>query len=98
MVSILGPGLVWLITDKEINLLGQLEKHNKQLEQRNRENKALNRMAQSHLAECLSDRSQPVLAQVEPNRLAEGPAIFTEPTQHQPHLAVQYEPVGASRN
>ena len=77
MVSILGPALVWLISDKEINLLGQLERHNKQLEQRNRENRALNRMAQSHLAECLSDWQQPGPARVEPTGPAEGPAVFT---------------------
>ena len=100
MVAVLGPALVWLVSDKEIGLLSQLERHNnrlqqrdRQLEQRNRENQALNRMAQSHLSDCLSDWPQPELAQVEPNRLTEGPAIFTEHTHYQPAPVVRYVPV-----
>jgi hypothetical protein len=52
LVSILGPGLVWAASDKEVRLLQELERRNRQLEQRVRENKALNRMTQAHLADC----------------------------------------------
>lgn len=52
LVSILGPGLVWAASDKEVRLLGELDRRNRQLEQRVRENIALNRMTQAHLADC----------------------------------------------
>lgn len=52
LVSILGPGLVWAASDKEVRLLQELERRNRQLEQRVRENLALNRMTQAHLADC----------------------------------------------
>lgn len=52
LVSVLGPGLVWAASDKEVRLLMELERRNRQLEQRVRENMALNRMTQAHLADC----------------------------------------------
>ena len=54
LVAILGPSLLWAASGKELNLLRELKKRTNQLEQRVRENKALNRMTQAHLAECLS--------------------------------------------
>jgi len=54
LVSILGPCLLWAASGKELSLLRELQQRNSQLEQRVRENKALNRLTQSHLAECLS--------------------------------------------
>lgn len=54
LVAILGPSLFWAASGKELSLLGELQKRTSQLEQRVRENKALNRMTQAHLAECLS--------------------------------------------
>lgn len=58
LVSILGPGLVWAASDKEVRLLQELERRNRQLEQRVRENKALNRMTQAHLADCSTGPSE----------------------------------------
>jgi hypothetical protein len=58
LVSILGPGLVWAASDKEVRLLEELERRNRQLEQRVRENKALNRMTQAHLADCSTGPSE----------------------------------------
>ena len=55
LVAVLGPGLVWAASDKEMGLLKELERRTRQLEQRVRENKALNRMTQDHLADCFSD-------------------------------------------
>ena len=54
MVSIFGAGLVWVVTDKEIRLLRQLEDKNGKLAQRERETKALNRLAQDHFADCFA--------------------------------------------
>ena len=54
MVSIFGAGLVWVVTDKEIKLLRQLEDKNGKLAQRERETKALNRLAQDHFADCFA--------------------------------------------
>ena len=54
LVAILGPCLLWAASGKELSLLRELQKRTSQLEQRIRENKALNRMTQAHLAECLS--------------------------------------------
>ena len=54
LVAILGPSLLWAASGKELSLLRELQKRTSQLEQRVRENKALNRMTQAHLAECLS--------------------------------------------
>ena len=55
LVAVLGPGLVWAASDKEVRLLRELERRTRQLEQRVRENKALNRMTQDHLSDCYSD-------------------------------------------
>ena len=54
LVAILGPSLLWAASGKELSLLRELQKRDRQLEQRVRENKALNLMTQAHLAECLS--------------------------------------------
>ena len=54
LVSLLGPGLVWAASDKEVRLLQELDKSSQQLDQRVQENKALNRMTQAHLADCLT--------------------------------------------
>ena len=54
IVAILGPALFWAASGKELSLLRELQNCNGQLEQRVRENKALNRMTQAHLAECLT--------------------------------------------
>ena len=85
LVAIIGPGLVWAASDKEVRLLIELDKNNRRLNQKVKENKALNRMTQDHLADCLSDHmdSQPQTdtqgqAQAWP-QLQPGPsAIFTE--------------------
>ena len=53
LVAILGPSLLWAASGKELNLLRELQKRNSQLDQRVMENRALNRMTQAHLAECL---------------------------------------------
>ena len=58
VVSILGPELVWAASDKEVRLLQELERRNRQLEQRVRENMALNRMTQAHLADCITGPSE----------------------------------------
>ena len=54
LVAILGPSLLWAASGKELSLLSELQKRSSQLEQRIRENKALNRLTQAHLAECFS--------------------------------------------
>ena len=85
LVAIIGPGLVWAASDKEVRLLLELDKNNRRLDQKVKENKALNRMTQDHLADCLSDHMQPQAqaraqgqAQAWP-QLRPGPsAIFTE--------------------
>jgi hypothetical protein len=53
LAAVLGPALAWLASDKEVRLLRQLDKHSQQLEQRLRETKALNRMMQAHLVDCV---------------------------------------------
>ncbi len=85
LVAIIGPGLVWAASDKEVRLLLELDKNSRRLAQKVKENKALNRMTQDHLADCLSDhmQSQPQAhahAQDQaPYRLQPGAsAIFTE--------------------
>ena len=55
LVAIIGPGLIWAASDKEVRLLLLLDKNNSRLNQKVKENKALNRMTQDHLADCLSD-------------------------------------------
>ncbi|MCH7713482.1 MAG: hypothetical protein IIC99_07650 [Chloroflexi bacterium] len=57
-VAIMGPGLAWLASDKELRLLRVVDRRNSEIEQRVRENLALNRMTQEHLAECFG-KSQP---------------------------------------
>ena len=70
LVSLLGPGLVWAASDKEVRLLQELDKSSQQLDQRVQENKALNRMTQAHLADCLTVASAP---------------HYQAPPEHQPH-------------
>ena len=55
LVSILGSGLVWAVSDKELRLIGQLQRKTSEATQRSREVGALNRMAQAHLADCSVD-------------------------------------------
>ena len=79
LVALLGPGLIWAASDKEVRLLHELENRSRQLDQRVRENKALNRMTQAHLADCLTD--EPVYHPA-PEKLRLLPAaheVFTEP-------------------
>ena len=59
LVAVMGPGLVWASSDKEVRLLRQLGTRDQQLEQRTRENMALNRMTQAHLADCLNSSQEP---------------------------------------
>ena len=54
LVAIIGPGLVWAASDKEVRLLLELDMKKCRLDQKVKENKALNRMTQDHLADCLS--------------------------------------------
>ena len=75
LVAILGPGLVWAASDKEVRLLRELDKRNRQLEQRIRENKALNQMTQAHLADCLT--SVPPRQEVH-----QGPRMLEETNKH----------------
>ena len=85
LVAIIGPALVWAASDKEVRLLLELDKNNRRLDQKVRENKALNRMTQDHLADCLSDHIQrhpqaqtQETTQIWP-QLPSGPAaVFTE--------------------
>ncbi|PKB79282.1 MAG: hypothetical protein BZY88_14160 [SAR202 cluster bacterium Io17-Chloro-G9] len=51
-VALIGPGLAWAASDKELRLLRVVDRRNSEIEQRERENLALNRMTQDHLAEC----------------------------------------------
>ena len=81
LVAIIGPGLIWAASDKEVRLLLELDKNNRRLDQKVKENKALNRMTQDHLADCLSDHvpSHPQAHPQEMPRLKPGAsAIFTE--------------------
>ena len=55
LVSILGSGLVWAVSDKELRLIGQLQRKTSEVTQRSREVSSLNRMAQAHLADCSVD-------------------------------------------
>ena len=81
LVALLGPGLVFAASDKEMKLLRALDQRGRQLDQRIKENKALNRMTQAHLAECMTDQ-QDFYQHPEPQQLPQlqqGPAeIFTE--------------------
>jgi hypothetical protein len=83
LVAILGPSLFWAASGKELSLLGELQKRSSQLEQRVRENKALNRMTQAHLAECLSiAQSQPPGPNVDQGRaddFSKWPEIYVGP-------------------
>ena len=82
LVSLLGPGLVWAASAKEVRLLQELDKSSQQLEQRVQENKALNRMTQAHLADCLSVASAPDHpAPQEYRSYGETREVFTSPTQ-----------------
>ena len=54
LVAVMGPVVVWFASDRELGLLREIDKRNKQLQQRVREITALNRMTQDHLAECFS--------------------------------------------
>ena len=54
LVAVMGPVIVWFASERELRLLRELEKRNKQLKQRVQEVSALNRMTQAHLAECYS--------------------------------------------
>lgn len=56
LVDLLGPGLIFAASDKEVRLLQELDQRGRQLDQRIRENKALNRMTQAPLGDCLTDR------------------------------------------
>ena len=67
LVALLGPGLLWAASDKEVRLLEELDTRSLQLEQRIRENKALNRMTQEHLADCFTESR------------AEHPSDFVQP-------------------
>ena len=58
LVAIIGPGLIWAASDKEVRLLLELDRNNSKLDQKVRENKALNRMTQDHLASCFSEPMQ----------------------------------------
>ena len=58
LVAIIGPGLVWAASDKEVRLLLELDRNNSKLDQKVKENKALNRMTQEHLASCFSEPMQ----------------------------------------
>ena len=58
LISVLAPVLVWAVSENELNLLKQLERQISQVDQRKRENLALNRMAQAHLAECFANVSE----------------------------------------
>jgi len=94
LVALLGPGLVFVASDKEMKLLQALDKRGRQLDQRIRENKALNRMTQAHLADCMTDRQhfhrdpQP---QALPQLQQEPAEIFTE--AEPAHLRPDYENV-----
>ena len=82
LVSLLGPGLVWAASAKEVRLLQELDKSSQQLEQRVQENKALNRMTQAHLADCLSVASAPDHPAPREHRpYEETREVFTSPTQ-----------------
>ena len=78
LVAVLGPGLVWAASDKEVRLLRELENRNRQLEQRVRENKALNRMTQAHLADCLSSSPKHHPAPGLPNQLPATKEVIVE--------------------
>lgn len=54
VVAVIGPGLAWAASDKELRLLRVLDRRNQEIAQRERENLALNKMTQDHLAECLA--------------------------------------------
>ena len=54
MVAVIGPGLAWAASDKELGLLRVVDGRNQEIAQRERENLALNKMTQDHLAECLA--------------------------------------------
>ena len=54
MVAVIGPGLAWAASDKQLRLLRILDHRNQEIAQRERENLALNKMTQDHLAECLA--------------------------------------------
>ena len=58
LVAIIGLGLIWAASDKEVRLLLELDRNNSKLDQKVRENKALNRMTQDHLASCFSEPMQ----------------------------------------
>ncbi len=47
LAAIIGPGLVWAASDKEVRLLLALDKNHRKLDQKVRENKALNRMTKT---------------------------------------------------
>ena len=84
LVSLLGPGLVWAASDKEVRLLQELDKSSQQLDQRVQENKALNRMTQAHLADCLTVASAPHhSAQPEHRSAEETREVFTAPAQYE---------------
>ena len=83
LVAIIGPGLIWAASDKEVRLLLLLDNNNRRLSQKVKENKALNRMTQDHLADCLSDHmhKQPqdqAQSQARHQLQPSASAIFTE--------------------
>ena len=84
LVSLLGPGLIWAASVKEVRLLQELDKSSRQLDQRVQENKALNRMTQAHLADCLT--VAPAQHDPAPPEHRSHPAtrdVFTEPRQYE---------------
>ena len=81
LVSVLGPGLIWAASDKEVRLLKELAKRNRQLEQRVQENKALNRMTQAHLADCLTEAPSYHAAPPRHRVLPDSQEMFTESAQ-----------------
>ena len=52
LIGVLAPGVVFFVNQEELRLRRKLEHQTVQLQQRKREVFALNRMAQSHLADC----------------------------------------------
>jgi len=92
LVSVLGPGLVWAASDKEVRLLRELDKRNRQLEQRVRENKALNQMTQEHLSDCFAmDVEEHPPAPAHPQLRPVANEVFTE--AEPAHLRPDYENV-----
>ena len=52
LAAVVVPALVWIVTKEELRLRRNLYERYKEIEQREQETRALNRLMQTHLTEC----------------------------------------------